>query len=141
MRLGVKGWLWPAWETDFYPQDMPTEWRLAYYNTQFDCVYLEAAAWRDRSQAELAEWAGDCQDGFLFLLEGEDSELPESLRGKARMLRAEAAELVWFERGTDLKTLATELQARNPGSTCLVSRDADLGQIERVRIVLQLLGY
>lgn len=142
VRLGVNGWLRPAWETAFYPQGMPPEWRLAYYNTQFDCVFVRAEEWRACSEAELTEWAEECQAGFLFLLEAESSDvLPASLCAQAVLLATDAPELVWFERGSDLKALAAQLQGRNSATTYVVSRDADLGQIERVRTLLELLGH
>ena len=37
---GSAGWEHPQWEGSFYPDGMPPEWRLAFYNTAFPYVYL-----------------------------------------------------------------------------------------------------
>lgn len=139
--LGAQGWDWPAWDQDFYPADMPPEWRLTFYNTQFPCVYLPAAQWRGLTDEALGQWAEDTHDQFLFLLEGEPgSAVPTPLRDKALCIPAKDGRIIWFDGQSDLKSLATLLKHRDGGPRILLSRDGDLSQLERVRTLLGLLG-
>lgn len=141
LLLGAKGWEWPAWDGGFYPEDMPPEWRLTYYNTQFSCVFLPSERWRGAEMEEIAQWARDTHDRFLFLLEGEaGGAVPGALLGRALCLPAEDGRLIWFDGRSDLKALAEELRRPASGPRFLISGDGDLAQLERVRTLLELLG-
>jgi hypothetical protein len=141
VRLGSLGWSNPAWLASFYPADMPEEWRLTYFNTQFNCVFLERVFWRQASQAELAQWYEDTHEKFLFLLEGEALPPPAELKEKVLMLRSDDVRILWFSRDTSLKELAAALSG-NSGVVprFLISRDGDLGQLERVATLLEVMG-
>lgn len=140
--LGAAGWDWPEWSDAFYPPDMPEEWRLTYYNTQFACVFLAASAWRRAGAAAYEAWAADTHEKFMFLLEDAlPEEIPEVLAGRAQGVGRDDPRLLWFDRQTSLKTLSDQLAL--PGRETplyLLSRDGDMGQIERVRTLLELLG-
>ena len=139
--LGVRGWEWPEWEQGFYPEDMPPEWRLTYYNTQFHCVFMPSDQWRGQTDEVLAQWAEDTHDQFLFLLEGEGGEaVPQPLRGKALCISAQDERIAWFDGQSDIKLLAEGLRQERAGPRFLLSRDGDLPQLERVRTLLGLLG-
>lgn len=139
--LGVSGWEWPDWNSGFYPSDMPPEWRLAYYNTQFPCVFVPETQWRGVSAETLGQWDEDTHPRFLFLLEcsARDS-VPEALREKARCISAHDTCITWFDRHTDIKALAEALRHEACSVCYVLSRDGDLVQLERVRTLLSLLG-
>jgi hypothetical protein len=120
---------------------MPPEWRLTYYNTQFNCVFLEDAQWRAVPREESETWAEDVNPGFLFLLEGGPEDTPPAaLQAQALCLSNRDERLIWFDGQTDIRSLSDTLKARS-GETCyLISRDGDLAQLERVRTLLNLLG-
>jgi hypothetical protein len=140
--LGAAGWDWPEWSYVFYPPGMPEEWRLTYYNTQFACVFLAAPAWRHAGAAAYKAWAADTHEHFQFLLEDAlPEDIPEALAGRALGVGREDPRLLWFDGRTSLKTLAEQLAL--PGREAqlyLISRDGDMGQIERVRTLLELMG-
>jgi hypothetical protein len=137
--LGVSGWEWPDWEDGFYPADMPPEWRLAYYNTQFSCVFVPAAQWRRATDETLRQWEEDTHGQFLFLLEEvPGAAVPAPLEEKGRCLSAEDARISWIDRHSDIKALAEVLKRGNV--RYVLSRDGDLSQLERVRTLLGLLG-
>jgi hypothetical protein len=140
--LGAAGWDWPEWSDDFYPSDMSQEWRLTYYNTQFACVFLAAPTWRQAGAVAYSAWAADTHDQFQFLLEGAlPEEVPPELAGRAQGVGRDDPRLLWFDRHTSLKTLAEQLAARERQVPLyLLSRDGDLGQVERVRTLLELIG-
>lgn len=121
---------------------MPEAWRLTYYNTQFDCVFLAAPLWRQADAAAYEAWVADTHEHFLFLLEGARPEaLPEVLAGRALGIGRDDPRLLWFDRQTSLRTLAAKLAPLgNEAPLYLISQDGDMGQIERVRTLLELMG-
>ncbi len=140
VRLGACGWLNPAWCESFYPADMPDEWQLTYFNTQFDCVYLEQSFWRSATPEELVRWHADTHGQFLFLLEGEGMP-PSELADKALLILPGDPAILWFSHDSSLKELAALLAADVVGqSRYLISLDGDLGQIERVATLLDVMG-
>ena len=141
LALGAAGWLHPEWEEGFYPEDMPPEWRLAFYNTQFNCVFLSRTDWRQVATGEWEAWREDTGETFLFLLEGGDDEIvPEAIAGRALCLSADDARIIWFDGQSDLRHLSEELSQPGRRQCFLISRDGDLNQMERVRTLLGLLG-
>jgi len=124
---------------------MPPEWRLTYYNTQFSCVFMPTEDWHQKTTDVLQTWADDTHEAFLFLLEANadtdtDSALPVSLLDRTWKVHASDPRLVWFDAATNLQSLAACLSSLPPGEWCVVGRDGDLAQIERVRTLLDLLG-
>jgi hypothetical protein len=143
VRIGAMDWRDPAWTGSFYPGDMPEEWRLSFYASQYNCVFLQAARWRRASPLELGQWREDVHGQFVFLLEGEDqANPPEALVQKARIISRADPSIHWFDRNSDLKQLAACIEsAPEDTELFLVSRDGDLGQMERVVTLLELMGY
>ncbi len=142
VRLGSLGWSNPAWRETFYPADMPEEWQLTYFNTQFNCVFLERSVWQQASPDQLAQWNADTHEQFVFLLESEASlPQPAELAGKALLMRRDDPRVLWFSRDSALKDLAAALSG-NSGvmPRFLISSDGDLGQMERVATLLEVMG-
>ncbi|MBI5329461.1 MAG: hypothetical protein HZB71_02505 [Betaproteobacteria bacterium] len=140
-HLGVVGWNHKEWVGGFFPGDMPEDWRLTYFNTQFGFVYLSREEWLKAGHEEWRRWGAECHDQFLFLLEASPEDvMPHELEGRCKRVEAGCEDVIWFDRNTDLKRLASALRERSQGVTWLISRDADLGQIGRVRTLLELLG-
>lgn len=142
VSLGAIGWRHPEWGKSFYPSDMPDDWQLTYFNTQFDCVYVPQSEWQQASSKNLSSWYADTHEQFRFLLEGPAMEsIPTELQGKSVMVCREDAALIWFSRVDSLKDIAASIQKKTDVETCfLISIDGDLAQIERVTTLLELLG-
>jgi hypothetical protein len=144
--LGASDWNHPAWLGGFYPADMPEAWQLAYYNTQFSCVWLPYSRWSQADATDMALWRDDTHAGFRFLLEqppaGAVVAPPPVLSDRiGAVCGVDAAYLIWFEAGVDLKALTARIQARaSQGPAYLLSRDADLATLDRVGTLLGLLG-
>jgi Protein of unknown function DUF72 len=147
--LGAEGWEHPEWAGVLYPDDLPEDWRLAYYATQFRCVFLPAGFWTLATAQDIAGWIEETPPEFRFLLE--EAPLAEAERLDAQAImgdrlagffrRADPA-LVWFGASTDLRALRLRIDSAGPGGGALflLSQDADVVVMERVRTLLDLLG-
>lgn len=144
--LGAVGWLHPSWHGAFYPDDLPEDWLLAYYNTQFRSVFLPHADWSSATDAQLAQWVQDSQPGFRFVLESGPSL---AAAGRARTILGERLgmitdrddpRLLWFDAGTELKALAQEME-RHDKPLYLFSLDAGLATLQRVGTLIELMGW
>ena len=47
LEVGGYGWRRRDWDEDFYPEDLPPDWRLAFYANEFQTVCVPAAYWRE----------------------------------------------------------------------------------------------
>lgn len=147
--LGAIGWEHPAWDGTFYPEDLPPEWRLNYYNCAFECVYLPYATWRTTPLETLAAWRQDTLEHFRFLLEAPptpsnaDAALLDTLGEKAIVVHPRQGPiLVWLEPDANLRPLAQQLQALEQAAPIyLISTSGDLVQLEQIRTLLEVLGY
>lgn len=150
-RLGAIGWEHAGWAGGFYPEDMPPEWRLSYYNTQFECVLLPCHHWRTRDLDELKAWREDTLERFRFLLEHPAGALSDADRARIEALSPKAVLLgpgenrhvLWFDTSSDLRELAAQLQAKAAAGQAfyLVSLDADRRRLAEARHLLDALGY
>ncbi|MEO1766666.1 DUF72 domain-containing protein [Thiobacter aerophilum] len=153
--LGAMGWEHGHWLGAFYPEDLPTEWRLSYYATQFDCVFLTHALWAHTAPETLSSWAAETLERFRFLLEHppgpfspEDQARLAALGERGVALGPERhAWIIWFDANADLKLLAQRIQEKGQQAYAqgqrlyIISLDADLARIEAVRTLLEVLGY
>lgn len=55
--------------SDWYPSDLPAEWRLAYFANAFWGVLVPSELWRDVGAAGAAVWVADTRARFRFFLE------------------------------------------------------------------------
>ena len=144
--LGTVGWLHPSWQGSFYPDDLPQDWLLAYYNTQFRSVFLPHAYWTSATDAQLAQWVQDSQPGFRFVLESGPSRAAaghaaDILGERLGMItHRDDPRLLWFDAGTELKALSREIERRDK-PLFLFSLDADLAGLQRVATLLELMGW
>jgi hypothetical protein len=65
----MRGWDHLGWRGSFYPEDLPEDWRLAYFAHAFDAVLVPAALWREAAPEVLAGWAREVPPRFRFYLE------------------------------------------------------------------------
>ena len=143
--VGAMNWDLPHWRDRFYPADLPDDWLLSYYNTQFQAVYLPAAVWQAASAATWAQWLHDTQAGFRFVLAPGDAAVAPP--GSPRVLLAApawtAAHVWWLDEAPDLRALAQRItrQAATGEPLFVFSLSGDLAQLERVNDLKQVMGY
>ena len=64
----ASGFIHPDWDENYYPSDIPEEWKLAYYANDFTAVVLPEAIWRNTKPELLEEWLEDIDDAFRVYL-------------------------------------------------------------------------
>lgn len=138
-------WDRPDWRGSFYPQGLPDDWLLSYYNTQFQAVYLPAAVWQAATEADWAQWLNDTRDGFFFVLEPGDAAAvpPASPRVRLATPAWTAEHVWWLDERPDLRVLAQRItqQAATGEPLFVLSRRGDLGRLEQAKTLKQVMGY
>ena len=149
-NLGAIGWEHDAWYGAFYPEDLPPAWRLTFYNTEFECVYLPYAIWSRETPETLEQWYDDTLERFRFLLEPahgpvsvEDGTRLAALGEKALLAVAHAGPaIIWLEPEVNLKQLAQSIQEQALVSPLYIfSVSGNYPQLEQTRTLLEVLGY
>jgi hypothetical protein len=144
--VGSAGWEHPQWEGVFYPDELPPEWRLTFYNIAFPCVYLAYEEWSGRDLQTLSVWVEDTLERFRFVLEPNPAGLTEGDKARLGVLAPRIdpfdGQVVWLEGKPDLKRLAGELKslAGRTGPVYLISRDHDLDAMNQVKTLLEIMG-
>ena len=145
VRVGAMNWDKPDWCGSFYPEDLPDDWLLSYYNTQFQAVYLPATVWQAASEVTWAQWLEDTQDGFCFVLEpGEGGAVPpDSSRVQFATQAWVAMHVWWLDEAPDLRALAQRItqQATTGEPLFVFSLGGNLAQLERVSNLKLVMGY
>lgn len=142
--VGATGWEHPAWRGSFYPDGLPDDWLLSYYNTQFQAVYLPAAVWRAASDATWQQWLDETQEGFHFVLQAEKTDTSAaSNRVVLATPEWEADHIWWLDEVPDLRELAQRIsrQAQAGEPLFVFSRSGNLGLLEQARSLKQVMGY
>jgi len=57
------------WDAQFYPDDLPPNWRLCYYSNEFSAIFLQHQEWVAQPTRNIEVWMEDCNDRFEFLLQ------------------------------------------------------------------------
>ena len=142
---GAVNWVHPAWNRGFYPDDLPEDWLLPYYNTQFQAVYLPVHAWQEVSEATWKQWLEDTHSGFYFVLQAESGTTakPASERVLLATPEWEAAHVWWLDEAPDLRALAQRMaqQAARGEPMFVFSRSGDLALLQQVDALKQVMGY
>jgi len=64
--IGASGWLHSGWQEQFYPEDLPQDWQLAYYGNEFPVVLIREQEWQ---QGEVENWLDETDELPLFIAE------------------------------------------------------------------------
>jgi len=69
LLLGTVGWERADWLRAYYPQDLPAEWRLAYYANDCGCVLLPAEVWCAGDREALEQAIYEAADSLRLFLQ------------------------------------------------------------------------
>lgn len=145
VRVGAVGWQHPAWQGAFYPGDLPDDWLLSYYNTQYRAVYLPAAAWQAVPAGVWSQWLYDTREDFHFVLEPGDPAIAPPLSDRVQQADPAwaAAHLWWLDDAPDLRALAQRIDrhAARGEPLYVISRSANLAAMEAADTLRQVMGY
>lgn len=143
--VGAMNWDRPDWRGSFYPEDLPEDWLLSYYNTQFQAVYLPAVVWQAASGATWERWLYDTLETFCFVLEpgNPGTTPPVSTRVLLATPAWVAKHVWWLDTAADLRALAQRItaQAATGESLFVFSLSGDLEHLDQVNTLKQIMGY
>lgn len=106
--IGACGWHHPAWQGEYYPDDLPAAWQPVYYANEFPVVLIPASGLAAADETALAEWREAGETGLRVVAE---LDAAGTLATRARQLGDTLAGLL--------------LPAADPAT--LVTRLTDLG--------------
>jgi hypothetical protein len=69
IEVVARNWDRPDWCGAFYPEDLPDDWRLAYFANAFEAVLVPAPTWHRTPPGRLSDWVRDVPERFRFYLE------------------------------------------------------------------------
>lgn len=143
--IGAANWTHPAWTGGFYPDDLPVDWLLSFYNTRFHAVYLPHSVWQAVPESTWLKWLNDTHADFVFVLEagGKGATEPASERVVLASPAWMAAHVWWLDEHPDLRALAQRItQHAVTGEPLFAfSRSGDLALMEAADTLRQVMGY
>lgn len=66
--IGTSGFHYVHWRGVFYPEEVPKERWLAYYQERFSTVEINRSFYRLPERSTVESWTGDVSEGFVFAL-------------------------------------------------------------------------
>jgi len=81
--IGTYGWEHPEWDLQFYPEDLPKEWKIGYFGNEYPVVMIPQSYW-GRAIEVYQQWLEESDDGLLFLCEWPSSGAEEHVYQQAR---------------------------------------------------------
>jgi len=93
-EIGARGWLFPQWVGQFYPDDLPEEWWFSYYSNQFHTVLVPADLFCRVTVEVVEDWVEYCHDDFRFYIELAANTNWQLLRPKFACFKQQLAGIV-----------------------------------------------
>lgn len=66
IHIGTAGWDFAAWQQSYYPEDIPPDWKLAYYSNDFSGIALPESIWRETESGALGQMIEDLDEDFAI---------------------------------------------------------------------------
>ena len=140
IEIGALGWTHPGWDNDYYPEDLPEDWRLDYYSHHFQFVIMQSGEWLQAGDDEIEQWLEDVKDSFDFFLALEADAID-----KAAVKQVERIKCILAERLQGLVILhmnkaidATLVQGLSALSTVYVDTDTSMEEWADIRPVWRM---
>ncbi|SDW90178.1 hypothetical protein [Thiocapsa roseopersicina] len=83
------GWDPSPGDADFYPDDLPEDWRLTYFANALDAVALDADVWGQADAGRIAQWCRDVPASFAFYLRHDPGAVAVSASAQVQTLLGE----------------------------------------------------
>jgi len=93
-EIGARGWFYTQWSGQFYPEDLPEEWKFVYYSNQFRTVLVPTELFCQSELADIEDWVENCNDEFRFYIEVLPTTNWEQIKPKIDCLNQQLAGIV-----------------------------------------------
>jgi len=93
LLIGAWGFDVDAWTPSFYPEELPADWRFAYYSNGLRALLLPAETLANVERTQVAEWIEDCDSEFRFIPELDETAIAQALAGESAPLAAQHEKL------------------------------------------------
>src|SRR5690242_6869951 len=70
IRIGISGWLYPAWRGTFYPKGLPQRGELAYASHAFNSIEINGTFYSLKSPDSFRAWRAETPEDFIFAVKG-----------------------------------------------------------------------
>lgn len=70
IRIGISGWLYPAWRRTFYPTGLPQRRELGYASRTFNSIEINGTFYSLKSPDSFRAWRDETPEDFIFALKG-----------------------------------------------------------------------
>jgi uncharacterized protein YecE (DUF72 family) len=70
IRIGIGGWIYPAWRKAFYPAGLPAAQELAYAAGRLTAIEINGTFYRTPAPDTVARWKAEVPEGFRFAVKG-----------------------------------------------------------------------
>lgn len=137
LLIGACGWSHTNWAADFYPEDLPMDWRLSYYANEFPVVLVTVEEWR-LPEADATHWCEESEVFFRFVL-GISADTAEEVRSQLHMAVAFGDRCIGSLLRTSLSSDVAALTKLLDSVVDLLPLCVDFGDDNPADSVLQLL--
>ncbi|MGZ5186516.1 MAG: DUF72 domain-containing protein [Caldimonas sp.] len=83
IRVGVGGWVYPPWRSNFYPPGLAQKDELAYASSHLSAIEINATYHRLQKPASFAKWREATPPGFVFSVKGSQYVTNRRVLGEA----------------------------------------------------------
>ncbi|MGE5087392.1 MAG: DUF72 domain-containing protein [Bacillota bacterium] len=70
IRIGISGWVYPAWRGVFYPKDLPQKKELFFASRQLNSIEINGSFYSYQKPSTYKHWYAETPENFLFALKG-----------------------------------------------------------------------
>jgi uncharacterized protein YecE (DUF72 family) len=68
IRVGIGGWTYAPWRSNFYPAELPQRRELEFASRQLTAIEINGTYYAAQKPATYAKWRSETPDGFVFSL-------------------------------------------------------------------------
>jgi uncharacterized protein YecE (DUF72 family) len=83
IRVGVGGWVFPPWRSNFFPPGLAQKSELEYASRQLTAIEINATYHRLQKPASFAKWRDATPPGFVFSVKGSQYVTNRRVLGEA----------------------------------------------------------
>lgn len=129
--IGTYGYDCAEWNTTYYPEMLPHDWRFCFFSNQFRAVLIPGEVLRNIDAATIAQWREDSDPKFRFVLEVGADQAPEIERLMQMLIPLGAQVAGWI---LSNNTTASDTAIRALASTTLpIAVDTSAAEFARLR--------